>query len=128
MRLKTSHMAHAFRARRQLDTNIGLSPCGAPRLRNRRNRVKLIVSRVGTLTCGCGFLSGMPVSYSRAAPEAIRPGTLQLELLDQRFATEEAEASRIDLETYQCFSNSLRRLLETLGLQRRMRDVTPSWS
>ena len=52
--------------------------------------------------------------------------TLQCELLDQKFALSEGEASVIDLDRYQRASNSLRRLLETLGLQRRQRDVTPS--
>ena len=51
--------------------------------------------------------------------------TLQLELLDQKFATD-GEAGRADLELYQRVSNTLRRLLEALGLQRRPRDVTPT--
>ena len=52
--------------------------------------------------------------------------TLQCELLDHKFALSEGEASVIDLDRYQRASNSLRRLLESLGLQRRQRDVTPS--
>ena len=52
--------------------------------------------------------------------------TLQCELLDQKFALSEGEASVIDLDRYQRASNSIRRLLESLGLQRRQRDVTPS--
>src|SRR5918997_846541 len=44
--------------------------------------------------------------------------TLQLEMLDQKFATEDG-ACRLDLELYQRLSNTLRRLLESLGLQRR---------
>ena len=52
--------------------------------------------------------------------------TLQCELLDQKFALSEGEASVIDLDRYQRASNSLRRLLESLGLQRRQRDITPS--
>jgi hypothetical protein len=51
--------------------------------------------------------------------------TLQLEMLDQRFANQ-GEASAADLELYQRVSNTLRRLLESLGLQRRQRDVTPT--
>ena len=50
--------------------------------------------------------------------------TIQLEMMDARFALNEGEASRVDLETYQRASNSLRRLLESLGLGRRPRDVT----
>ena len=50
--------------------------------------------------------------------------TLQTELLDSKFASDEAAASRVDLELYQKLSNTLRRLLETLGLKRIPRDVS----
>jgi hypothetical protein len=51
--------------------------------------------------------------------------TLQLELLEQRFALNEGgEASSRDLEAYQRCTNTLRRTLESLGLRRRPRDVT----
>jgi hypothetical protein len=50
--------------------------------------------------------------------------TLQCELLDAKFALLEGEASVIDLDRYQRASNSLRRLLQSLGLQRRAKDVT----
>ena len=49
--------------------------------------------------------------------------TIQLEMMDARFALNEGKSSRVDLETYQRASNSLRRL-ESLGLGRRPRDVT----
>jgi hypothetical protein len=52
--------------------------------------------------------------------------TVQLELMDARFAQSEDVASRPDLETYQRCSNSLRRLLESLGLERRAREVVPT--
>jgi hypothetical protein len=52
--------------------------------------------------------------------------TIALEVMDAKFAAVEGEASRLDLETYQRMSNTLRRLLESLGLQRRPRDVTTS--
>jgi hypothetical protein len=58
---------------------------------------------------------------SRAAMLAI-----QLELMDVRFAENEGEASRLDLDVYQRLTNTLRRTLEALGLRRRQRDVTPS--
>jgi hypothetical protein len=52
--------------------------------------------------------------------------TLQLEMQEQRWAhNSEGEASRAQLDVYQRCSNTLRRLLESLGLQRRARDVTP---
>ena len=53
--------------------------------------------------------------------------TTELEVLEVRFA-KAGEASAADLEVYQRCSNSLRRLLEAIGLQRRSRDVTPTLS
>jgi hypothetical protein len=50
--------------------------------------------------------------------------TLQLELLDARFASNDGQASQNDLECYQRCVNTLRRCLETLGLERRSKDVT----
>jgi hypothetical protein len=51
---------------------------------------------------------------------------VQLEMLEHRFAQNDGAASRLDLEAYQRCSNSLRRLLESLGLHkgRVPRDVT----
>jgi hypothetical protein len=49
--------------------------------------------------------------------------TTELEVLEVRFA-KAGEASSLDLETYQRCANSLRRLLEAIGLQRRPRDVS----
>jgi hypothetical protein len=51
--------------------------------------------------------------------------TVELERLEAKFATA-GEASTADLETYQRCANSLRRLLEAVGLRRRPRDVTPT--
>ena len=45
--------------------------------------------------------------------------------MERQFALDE-QASPDDLETYQRCANSLRRLLEAVGLQRRARDVGPS--
>jgi len=63
-----------------------------------------------------------------AAEQAIirRAGVLivELERLELKFATN-GEASPFDLDLYQRMANSMRRLLETIGLQRRPRDVTP---
>lgn len=50
--------------------------------------------------------------------------TTELERLEVRFALAN-EASPEDLDLYQRTANSLRRLLEAIGLQRRSRDVTP---
>jgi hypothetical protein len=49
--------------------------------------------------------------------------TVELERMEAVFATA-GEASPSDLEIYQRCANSLRRLLEAVGLQRRQRDVS----
>jgi hypothetical protein len=52
--------------------------------------------------------------------------TLQCELMEHRWATEhEGQASGKQIETYQRCTNTLRRTLESLGLRRHQRDVTP---
>ena len=52
---------------------------------------------------------------------------LQCELMESKFAANKGAATRPELEIYQRASNSLRRLLESLGLHRgrRARDITP---
>jgi hypothetical protein len=52
--------------------------------------------------------------------------TLQLEMMEARWQENNGEASAKQIETYQRTSNTLRRLLESLGLQRRQKDITPS--
>jgi hypothetical protein len=51
--------------------------------------------------------------------------SVELEHLEARFATTGC-ATAVDLDLYQRTANSLRRLLEAVGLRRRARDVTPS--
>ena len=51
--------------------------------------------------------------------------TVELERLEVKFATA-GEASPVDLELYQRTAGNLRRLLESIGLRRRARDVTPT--
>jgi hypothetical protein len=53
--------------------------------------------------------------------------TVELERMEAAFATA-GEASVEDLDTYQRVANSLRRLLEAVGLQRRARTIEPSLS
>jgi hypothetical protein len=54
---------------------------------------------------------------------------LQLELLESKFAQNDGgEASPKQLEAYARATGHLRRVLETTGLQRRSRDVTPDHS
>jgi hypothetical protein len=50
----------------------------------------------------------------------------ELERMERGFALGEGAPGIPDLETYQRMANTMRRLLEALGLQRRQRDVTPS--
>jgi hypothetical protein len=50
--------------------------------------------------------------------------TTELEQLEVKFALA-GEAHPNELDLYQRVSNSLRRLLESVGLERRSRDVTP---
>jgi hypothetical protein len=49
---------------------------------------------------------------------------LQLELMESKWQENNGEASPRQLEVYQRVSGGLRRLLETLGIQRRPRDVS----
>jgi hypothetical protein len=53
--------------------------------------------------------------------------TVELERLEATFATA-GGAEPEQLDSYQRVSNTLRRLLESVGLERRARDVTPSVS
>jgi hypothetical protein len=52
--------------------------------------------------------------------------TTELELLERRFALNGKGASPADLSLYFTGANNLRRLLESIGLKRVARDVTPS--
>ena len=49
----------------------------------------------------------------------------ELERMEAKFALR-GKAEPAELDAYQRASNSMRRLLESVGLQRRSRDVTPS--
>jgi hypothetical protein len=51
--------------------------------------------------------------------------TLELELLESRFEANDG-AKAAELECYQRVASSLRRLMESLGLKRRARDVGPT--
>ena len=50
---------------------------------------------------------------------------LQLEMIEALFAKNGGMASPRQLDRYQRVTNTLRRTLETLGVQRRSRDITP---
>lgn len=77
----------------------------------------------------CTDLGG-PENLSAAERSILRRAAtleVELELLEERFANAgSAEAS--DLDLYQRTAGNLRRLLETVGLERRAKDITPSLS
>jgi hypothetical protein len=50
---------------------------------------------------------------------------LQCELMEHKFALADGEATTAQLNLYSTTTNTLRRLLQALGLHRRARDVTP---
>jgi hypothetical protein len=54
--------------------------------------------------------------------------TVQLEQLEARFALANGEASANELDLYARTSSTLRRLLEAVGLQRRAKDIGPTFS
>jgi hypothetical protein len=64
-------------------------------------------------------------SAERSIVRRVAVLTVELEALEREFATA-GQATPEKLELYQRTANSLRRLLEAVGLQRRPRDVTPS--
>ena len=53
--------------------------------------------------------------------------TTELEMLEARFA-QAGEATAVDLDLYIRASGNLRRMLESVGLQRRAKDITPRLS
>jgi hypothetical protein len=71
---------------------------------------------------------GGEANVSAAEQAIIRRASVlivELERLELKFATD-GEAGPFDLDLYQRVANSLRRLLETLGIERRPRNITPS--
>jgi hypothetical protein len=74
-----------------------------------------------------GDLGGADVASEAEKAIARRAACLivELEQLEQKFATQGASEGG-QLDQYQRVSNTLRRLLESLGLERRPRDVTPT--
>jgi len=50
--------------------------------------------------------------------------TVELERLEAEFATSKDGATPNQLDLYQRLTNSLRRVLETIGLERQTRDIT----
>lgn len=72
---------------------------------------------------------GGPDAMSEAEKALVkRAATLvvELERLESRFASAEKPPTERELDLYSRLAGGLRRLLETVGLRRRPRDVTPS--
>ena len=91
---------------------------GSPSARRLRDLLAAIAADLGGVD---NLTTAELVLIRRAAHLA-----LQLELIEERWACRPAgEASTASLFKYQRVTNTLRRVLETLGLQRRSRDVTP---
>ena len=123
----------------------GCRPCDAPEATPRKGRSKVSNGRV--LIAGVDQRSpwvrrckdilrehvadlGGVDNCSAAERSIIRRAavlTTELEQLETKFATA-GQADAGDLETYQRCANSLRRLLEAVGLQRRPRDISPTLS
>jgi hypothetical protein len=70
---------------------------------------------------GADFVSAAEASIIRRAATE----TVELELIEFRFAKNGKGASAEDLDLYARISNSLRRHLEALGLKRVAKDITP---
>jgi hypothetical protein len=71
---------------------------------------------------------GGPDVCSEAEKSIIRRSAtliVALERLETKFAEQEDGGSPNQLDQYQRLSNTLRRLLESVGLKRRPRDITP---
>lgn len=111
----------------------GKQLCGRSRITNGRSLVPEIdgrsvwARRLRDLICLHTADLGGEDNLSQAELSLIRRAatlTVELEHLEQRFLVEDG-ASAADLHLYQRTANSLRRLLESIGLKRRPKDVTP---
>lgn len=98
--------------------HIELRDKNSPWARRLRDLLALMVSDLG----GADNCSEAEKSLVRRASML----TLQLELMEQKWAQNGGEASDKSLITYQRVANSLRRILESIGLKRRSRDITLS--
>ena len=89
-----------------------------PWARRMRDVIELHISDLGGLE-----------NASEAEKSIIRRAatlTIELERLEAKFSTLPNGPRDSDLDMYQRCSNSLRRLLETIGIKRVPRDVTPT--
>jgi hypothetical protein len=86
-----------------------------PWARRMRDVLEMHISDLG----GTGAASAAELSIARRAAVL----TVELEKMEGAFAVSDATPEQLTL--YQMTANSLRRMLESLGLKRRPRDVTP---
>lgn len=100
-------------------TYLTLRDSGSPSARRLRDLISMHIADLGGVdNCTTAEL----VLVRRAAQLS-----LQLEILEEQFACRpDGEAPTKKLDAYQRCTNTLRRVLETLGLERRTRDVTPT--
>ena len=119
-RVKRSDKAHAHMGRSRITNGTAfLSNIDgrSPWVRRAKDLIREHLSDLG----GPNNVSAAERSITRRVAGL----SVELENLEARFATA-GSASAEDLDLYQRVANSLRRLLEAVGLQRRPRDVTPS--
>jgi hypothetical protein len=114
------------------------SDLGARRNRSQVTNGRLLPNVDGRSTWArrCRDLIGLHVadkggdaSVSEAERAIIRRAAVlitELEIMEARFAVSDGASDIAELDAYQRAANSLRRLLESVGIQRRARDVTPT--
>lgn len=114
------HLAHSSAAQRSRVSNGSALLHGVDQRSAWVRRAKdLIVEHLADL--------GGPDNTSAAERSLVRRAsvlTVELEQLEAKFAAA-GQASPEDLDLYQRSTSALRRVLESLGLKRRPRDVTP---
>jgi hypothetical protein len=108
-------MKKVFNALRHAHKGLAEFDGRGPELHRLRQLVKAHVSDLG----GDDFIShSEKVLVHRSAML-----TLQLEMMENTFGKQAFKATPEQLDVYQRVTNSVRRLFETLGLQRRARHV-----
>lgn len=120
MRGSNSPVLSKSKARSRITNGKSLLPKGADGrslyVRRFRDLIALHLADLG----GADAVSESEKAIVRRAATIV----IQLEKMEMRMATED-EASANLLDLYQRMSNTLRRMLESLGLKRRTRDITP---
>ena len=119
-----SHLAHDGLLGRQPGHERGCRPAALPDVDHRSTWARRLRDLIALHTSDLGGEDNI----SQAEKSIVRRAavlTCELERLEVAFA-EAGEPQPALLQVYQTTANSLRRLLESGGLQRRSRDVTPT--